>query len=520
MHICPNRCGRLPANPDFEKPEYESDDELLESKEAVHPLAGDPQSTDQCVQVLSDPAKRCLLSTSLDVDISLPYGSEIRGLARSGFVKAVVDSVSPENYQTLLVTSLLMTHNMTQRSRAEVKGIRFYTAQDVALGKFLVESCFQLQAGRAPSGGRIMMMDHTLSFIHRPGRIDISVKRVGSSDTSGSNPTGSNLAAGEDGQSVSRDPMYSKIRMHSYCKECRAVVTPEVLMSDETWKMSFGKFMEIYFYNHNARCRTGGCSHFLRNDHVLYFQCEGYSARFEFVPMHPYSLHMRSRLSLPVQFHDAMVLNFMNEYTVQSDNVFGDFLNVLDGLEQLVKSVLATRPEVLTIALSDISVIQLDVESMQAEQSNEINSFMEMMAQQSIAPADAADESAVAFTEGPADSLRRFPLRLRRDLMQKAVFWNSKIDMLYRFIDSLESLQTGTNSAAPGSSGPDLPDDDDILTLRASLMEVDVAVASGQSGASGGAVASTGVVNAGMFENVVCVLAWIFLLFLLCVFRE
>lgn len=472
-----DRCGRLPDTVDCSRPEYESDDELLESKEVIKPVVGDPETTEECIHILQDANTRCLLSTSLDVDISLPYASEIRGLHhKSSYAKSVVDSVSPENYQTLLVTSLLMTHNMTQRSRAEVKGIRFYTTQDVALGQFLVESCFQMQAGR-PTGGRIMMMDHTLSFIHRPGRIDISVRRSDGGGMAGA--SGGNVV-GDDSQSPSRDPLRSPIRMYSYCKECRAVVTPEVLMSEETWKMSFGKFMEITFYNTSSRCRTGGCSHFLRNDHVLHFQCEGYTARFEFVPIHAYSLHIREQLSLPLHFHDAVVINFMNEYTMQSNRVFDDFVTVLEGLEHLVRTVLASRPEVLAIALTDISVLRQDIEMMSTEQSEEVGEFMDALAQQSIAHTEkkeiengstaAGTVAESTIISSTTNLLRRFPLRLRREMMQKGLFWNSKIDMLYRFIDSLESLHTGHNAAG----GPtDLPDDEDLLTLRASLMNVD-----------------------------------------------
>lgn len=318
----------------------------------------------------------------MDVDITLPHNNEIKGMPNHVFIKSTVDSVTPEEYQTLLVTSLLMTHNFVQRSRAEVKGIRYYTSQDVSLGQFLVESCFQLTSIK--TSGRIMMLDHILSFIHRTGRIDISVSRTGG-DTVGiinsvsgitTNNLNNNLNLNssnnnnnmDENQQSTRDPLQSPIIMHSFCKECKAIVTPDVLMSEETWKMSFGKFMEMNFYNRSARCRTGGCSHFLRDDHVLFFFCEGYSARFEFVPIHPYSLHIRSRLTLPNDFHDAVTLNFLNDYTMQSDHLFHDFAQVLSSLEKLVTDVLGARPEVLALALSDIHLIENDIQATLADQ--------------------------------------------------------------------------------------------------------------------------------------------------------
>jgi hypothetical protein len=160
---------------------------------------------------------------------------------------------------------------------------------------------------------------------------------------------------------------------------------------------------------------------------------------------------------------------------MQSNRVFDDFLTVLEGLEHLVKTVLTSRPEVLAIALTDISVLRQDIENMNSEQSDEVGAFMDALAEQSIAHIEKKEiengtTSGAVAAELAIDSLRRFPLRLRRDLMQKGLFWNSKIDVLYRFIDSLESLHTG-QSAAGGHS--DLPDEEDLLTLRASLMNAE-----------------------------------------------
>lgn len=159
-----------------------------------------------------------------------------------------------------------------------------------------------------------MMMDHTLSFIHRPGRIDISVTKLpqhhvsspqsisgGEPSTSidGGAATGGSTAhataalvnlgvlvnESDSGGGHSRaswgknDPLKAPIFLHSYCKECKCVVTPVVEISDETWKLSFGKFIEMNFYNHSARCRTGGCAHFLRDDHIMSFVCDGYMAQ-------------------------------------------------------------------------------------------------------------------------------------------------------------------------------------------------------------------------------------------------
>jgi hypothetical protein len=459
-----DRCARLPEILDVTKSEYESDDEHVEPSLLIKPSVTDEDAKRFMCQILSEAEERSLLSTSLDVDITLPHSTDVRG-TNNVHIKAPIDSVTPEDYQTLLVTSLVMTHNYVQRARAEVKGIRFYTAQDVALGQFLVESCFQLPSLR--SSGRIMMLDHILSFVHRTGRIDISVSRVGGSDIIPADPF--------ESQTTARDPLQAPIMMHSFCKECKAIVTPDVLLSDETWKMSFGKFMEMNFYNRSARCRTGGCAHYIRDDHVLFFLCEGYSARFEFVPIHPYSLHIRTKSALPTDFHDAVTLNFLNEYSLQSDRLFNDFAQVLASLERLVTDVLGSRSEVLTLALSDIKMIETDIQTTLEGQQEVINCVMDLMSGGRTSLSNDDDSLPEVVYSFP----KKFPLRLRRELLQKATNWNAKIDVVYRFIDSLESMNQAANAAQQQSSVgnnsiSELPDDDELMNLRASLMQMSV----------------------------------------------
>jgi len=100
---------------------------------------------------------------------------------------AKLGHTTSEEFQTLLVTSLIMTNRNTQRARAEVKCIRFYTQQDLSLGQFLVESCFSLSnkgnaavtSSSATSTATIAtkdsMLGSTLTFAHRSGRVDITV---------------------------------------------------------------------------------------------------------------------------------------------------------------------------------------------------------------------------------------------------------------------------------------------------------------------------------------------------------
>ncbi|CAM9902089.1 unnamed protein product, partial [Laminaria digitata] len=84
-----------------------------------------------------------------------------------------------------------------------------------------------------------------------------------------------------------------KIYMWSACKNCGRLTTPLVPMSEDTWKFSLGKFLEVTYYNRSVRARGAaglGCGHRLLQDHVLMFGCGRVLARFEYQEVQPYNV--------------------------------------------------------------------------------------------------------------------------------------------------------------------------------------------------------------------------------------
>ncbi|KAJ1455553.1 hypothetical protein M885DRAFT_210762 [Pelagophyceae sp. CCMP2097] len=186
------------------------------------------------------------------------------------------DSDLPEttafDHQQLLVSTVWMassqssSQSQSQCSPARVQTIPFYTPQDVCLGKFLFESCFSTDFKLAATERKSVQQ----LFHHRRGRLTFSVLKlepglpnplgnVASSPKSTDSATqlmqrqhahlaaavkealadvglvGGAAEAGDDRQ----------ILMWSYCKRCARIVTPLAALSEESWKMSFGKFLEI-----------------------------------------------------------------------------------------------------------------------------------------------------------------------------------------------------------------------------------------------------------------------------------
>eukprot|EP01041_Mallomonas_annulata_P002649 gene2649-5200_t len=348
---------------------------------------GPRRQTDDFPAELYDRNRRLLLSSSLDVDIGIPCASELRGMRLSNRTKHT--RFSPLDHQTLLVTSLLLmepnsgstiTSNVrSQRARAEVKGIRFYTMHDVTLGQFLTDSCFHF------NGRRDTLLDHMLCFVHRTGRIDISV-----TEDEAISPVVEVSSSSDDKQNVlhtlprltgaaidnkgvvggltrSMQPTHLStpaiaITMSSFCKICKRFVTPEVQISEETWKMSFGKFMELTLYCRSAICRNVTCGHNVRDDLILKFHCDGYCTTVAFTPIHSSALHVRSTMPFPYTFHGEKTISFMRDLLPLCKDIIEKFSKVIVELEkEAIESLSSISPEVLSIILNQIAGLQSEL---------------------------------------------------------------------------------------------------------------------------------------------------------------
>lgn len=62
-----------------------------------------------------------------------------------------------------------------------------------------------------------------------------------------------------------------------------------------------------------------------RDCHVLHFSCDGLTARFDFTPIHPYALHVRSGMTFSSDFHDKSSLKLLLELPDQFSLLFESF---------------------------------------------------------------------------------------------------------------------------------------------------------------------------------------------------
>eukprot|EP00743_Colponemidia_sp_Colp-15_P004545 GILK01004899.1.p1 GENE.GILK01004899.1~~GILK01004899.1.p1 ORF type:complete len:1879 (+),score=385.22 GILK01004899.1:797-5638(+) len=173
----------------------------------------------------------------------------------------------------VVYTTLLLT-NGWQCVPPKVDVVRFYSEEDMPLGRFLSSWCFDVSRKCVSDKCRKLVLNHSLCYAHHKGRLRINVENA-----------------------VTQVCDSSKILMWSFCKKCEREVTPRKEMSNEMWSYSFAKFLEQTFYNDQAVCRTGGCGHLVHRDLVRYFGQAHMVARMEFDPLRTYSIRARPRLS-------------------------------------------------------------------------------------------------------------------------------------------------------------------------------------------------------------------------------
>ncbi|KAJ2903536.1 Mitochondrial distribution and morphology protein 12, partial [Coemansia aciculifera] len=165
------------------------------------------------------------------------------------FLEANPQAVSLWDYQSIVVAYMVTCrkHEYLVCAGPRYHSIEFYGHTDVTLGQYLKDICFDLHYD-CPSSSRLCahpMYEHRLSYIHHLGKIDVTM----------------------DEYPCPIERMSEVILMWGECKICHKQ-TPVTRMSDETWCYSFGKYLEMTFYNDSLAPRACICPHDIHRDYV------------------------------------------------------------------------------------------------------------------------------------------------------------------------------------------------------------------------------------------------------------
>ncbi|CAL8266391.1 unnamed protein product [Lota lota] len=179
-----------------------------------------------------------------------------------------LDCFNPVNHQRLCV---LFSSSSPQSSNAPnpcvspwIVTMEFYGKNDLSLGVFLERYCFRPSYQCPSMFCETPMVHHVRRFVHGSGCVQIVLKELDS-------PV----------------PGYQHtILTYSWCRICKQV-TPVVPLSNESWSMSFAKYLELRFYGHQytRRANAEPCGHSIHKDYHQYFSYNQMVASFSYIPV-------------------------------------------------------------------------------------------------------------------------------------------------------------------------------------------------------------------------------------------
>lgn len=133
---------------------------------------------------------------------------------------------------------------------------------DCTLGQYVEDLCLGANTVCTANGCERKMLDHHRQYVHGEAQLSVFVERYpcrlrGLQDT---------------------------ILMWSTCRICNKE-TQVLPMSENTWKYSFGKYLELSFWSSELHARADVCPHDLHRDHLRYFGFKDMALRVHYDPI-------------------------------------------------------------------------------------------------------------------------------------------------------------------------------------------------------------------------------------------
>ncbi|KAJ5669092.1 hypothetical protein N7462_010162 [Penicillium macrosclerotiorum] len=188
------------------------------------------------------------------------------------YVSGNSNMFDPYAHQNIVVLySLVCTTTSIPCSGPDTFALEFYNEHgddtifepDCTVGQYVEDLCHTANAICTANGCEKRMFEHHRQYVHGDAQISVLVQ-----------PYPSKLRGLQD-----------TVLMWSACKICgnETQVTP---MSENTWKYSFGKYLEVSFWGRNLHARAGVCPHDLQRDHLRYFGFKDVAIRIQYDTIH------------------------------------------------------------------------------------------------------------------------------------------------------------------------------------------------------------------------------------------
>jgi Phosphatidylinositol-4-phosphate 5-Kinase len=233
------------------------------------------------------------------------------------------------------------------------------------------------------------------------------------------------------------------------------VVTPLVYISENTWKFSFGKFLEVFFYNRDAIMNSTEyrCSCNMQTGTMLYFGCGKLAARFSYERVRPLGVYVRKTLPIDTRYHRREALAELERISMASSKLFVKFDKHIDRVAREARSLFGVHclgPEHLQTVLSELNRIGSEVD------------HAALTLQEKIA---SVSDKCRKDGEGVVnEAFFRFPWFSRRYLFMLTSAWNERMSAAGQAIVAMKKLATTASLRGDGGIGPNAPSGTEELT--------------------------------------------------------
>lgn len=188
------------------------------------------------------------------------------------YVSGSANMFDPYAHQNIVVLySLVCTTTSIPCTGPDTFALEFYNEHgddtifepDCTIGQYVEDLCHTANSVCTANGCEKRMFEHHRQYVHGDAQISVFVQ-----------PYPPKVRGMQD-----------TVLMWSCCKICgnETQVTP---MSENTWKYSFGKYLEVSFWGRNLHARAGVCPHDLQRDHLRYFGFKDLALRIQYDTIH------------------------------------------------------------------------------------------------------------------------------------------------------------------------------------------------------------------------------------------
>ena len=187
------------------------------------------------------------------------------------YIAGNINLFDPYAHQNIAVLySVVCTVTTVPCSGPDMLALSFYNEHeanpdfeaDCTLGQYVEELCYHADNVCTVNGCEKKMLDHHRQYVHGEAQLSIFVE-----------PCPSRMRG-----------LQEQILMWSCCRVC-GKETQVLPMSDNSWKYSFGKYLELSFWCSDLHARAGVCPHDLHRDHLRYFGYHNLAVRVQYDPI-------------------------------------------------------------------------------------------------------------------------------------------------------------------------------------------------------------------------------------------